>query len=258
MDEKLFYLNTQYNWEQIEGLMADLILSQKETERRFQETERRFQETERRFQETERRFQETDRIIKESSQETDRIIKESSQETERIIKESTQVTDRKFQETARLVKELRDESKHLSGEVKGMGKSNGEYAEDFFYTALEKAMQVGKYKFDYISRNMHLKRKKLEGEYDIILYNDYKVLIVEVKYRFRMDYLRDFYEEKLKIFRALFPQYSNYKIYGAVAAFAFEKDVKKEAEKYGFYIFTQSNEKFKIANAKDFEPNEIK
>jgi len=219
MDEKLYYPNTQYNWGQIEGMMADLILSQKETERVLNE----------KFAETTQKFQETERVLNE-----------------------------KFAETARLVQELRDESKHLSGEVKGMGKSNGEYAEDFFYTALEKAMQVGKYKFDYISRNMHLKRKKLEGEYDIILYNDYKVLIVEVKYRFRMDYLRDFYEEKLKIFRALFPQYCNYKIYGAVASFAFEKEVKKEAEKYGFYIFTQSNEKFKIANAKDFEPNEIK
>ncbi len=40
MDEKLYYPNTQYNWGQIEGMMADLILSQKETERRFQETER--------------------------------------------------------------------------------------------------------------------------------------------------------------------------------------------------------------------------
>jgi len=83
-------------------------------------------------------------------------------------------------------------------------------------------------------------------------------MIVEVKYRYRMDYLRDFYDEKLKVFRTLFPQYTDFKIYGAIAAFGFERNVKKEAEKYGFYIFTQNNEKFKIANAKDFEPNEIK
>jgi len=32
----------------------------------------------------------------------------------------------------------------------------------------------------------------------------------------------------------------------------------KEAAEFGFYVFTQHNEKFKVLNGKDFSPNEIR
>ena len=211
--------NSKYSWEQLEGMMANLILSQKETEKLLT-----------------RKFQDTEKLLSQKFQDTDKKFQD---------------TDKKFQDTDRLFKELHKE-------LGGIGKSNGEIAEDFFYTALEHTMQVGSLKFDYIGRNFHMKRNNLEGEYDIVLYNNYKVLIVEVKYRFRKDHLHDFYTEKLKVFSRLFPEYSKYKIYGAIAALTFEKDVKKDAENFGFFILTQNNDKLKVINKKDFAPNEIK
>jgi len=174
-----------------------------------------------------------------------------------------------MQETDRKIEKMREEErlsrldldrriKEIHDELGGIGKSNGEIAEDFFYSALEHSMQIGNMKFDYIDRNIHRKRNGKEGEYDIILYNSYKILVVEVKYRFRYEYLHKFYTDKLKLFKNLYPEYKSYKIYGAIAGMSFEKNTKAEAEKYGFYIFTQNNERFKIVNPKGFLPNEIR
>jgi len=174
------------------------------------------------------------------------------------IKQMFRETDKKFQETDKRFQENEKRWKEIQEELGGIGKSNGQMAEDFFYDALAHSMKVGNLKYDYIMRNAHIKRNKIEGEYDIILYNEYKVLIVEVKYNFKYKYLRDFYSESLKNFTKLFPEYKGYKIYGAIAAFTFEKEVIKEAEEYGFYVITQHNDKMKVMNKKDFTPNEIK
>ncbi len=208
--------------EYLDGLMADLIKTQKEaaesSKESSKEVDRQFLEIKKMFQETDRKFQETDRKFQD--------------------------TDRKFQE--------------IHKELGGIGKSNGAIAEDFFAAALEKSMQVGKLKFDFIDFNQRRKRNNTEAEYDIILYNSYKVLIVEVKYIFRLEQLRPFYEKRLKRFRTLFPEHKEYKLYGAIAAFSFEDEVIEEALKYGFYILSPDNENIKIVNQSNFEVGEIK
>lgn len=196
-------------------------------------------------------------MFEKIAQELNDITKQSK-ETDKKFRETEKLLSQKFQETDKQFKETNRRWKEIQEELGGMGKSNGLMAEDFFYSVLEKTMQVANLRFDYIDRNMRRKRKNTEAEYDIVLYNKYKVLIVEVKYNFKMQKLHDFYANSLKKFRKLYPEYSEYKIYGAIAAFTFEKDVIKEAQNYGFYILTQANDKMKIVNPKDFAPNEIK
>ncbi len=142
-------------------------------------------------------------------------------------------------------------------EIGGIGKSNGDFAEEFFYTALANKMQVASMNFDYIDQNLKRKRNYIQGEYDIVLYNNSKVLIVEVKYKFRKQHILKFYNN-LKNFKTLSPQYKEYKIYGAIAGLTFEEDVFEEAESFGFYVFTKDNDKITLANSKDFELNMIK
>lgn len=191
-------------------------------------------------------FQESDRKM----QENERKMHETMQETERKMQE----TDRKMRESDRELKEL---ISNISKELGGIGKSNGQLAEDFFYTALDASLKVGNFKFDFIDRNLHRKRKNLEGQYDIVLYNDHKVLIVEVKYNFKRTYLQEFYKG-IKNFRSLYPEYAHYKLYGAVAGMTFEPDAMADAKEYGFFILTQNNQVIKIENGNDFKPSEIK
>jgi len=187
------------------------------------------------FKETDKKFQETREMIRELSKSSAEASKE---------------TDKKFQETDRMIKEI-------SAELGGIGRSNGQIAEDFFYTALTNTMQISNLKFDFIDRNTIRRRNNTAAEYDIIMYNDYKVLIVEVKHNFRYNYLRDFYN-KIKKFRILYPDYKNYKIYAAIAAMTFENQALNEAKEYGFYILTQNNQNIQILNPTDFEPTEFK
>jgi len=213
-----------------------------------------FQDVAQRFKETDKKFQDTDKLLTEKFQDTDKKF----QDTDRKFKETERVLSEKFLETDKQFKETDKKFQEIHNELGGIGKSNGEIAEEFFFTALDNALQVGKLKFDYIDRKLHRKRNNSEAEYDIILYNNYKVLVVEIKYNFRIDHLHGFYTKQLKRFRTLFPEYSAYKLYGAVAGLVFEAGAIEEAEKYGFYILSQNNDRMKLLNPDDFSPNEIK
>ncbi len=207
-----------YTFEKVWQTINELAVQHKETEKVLSE---KFLETDKKFQETDKKFQETERLLKEKSMDSEKRWKE------------------------------------IQEELGGIGKSNGAIAEDFFYSALEKSMSVAKLNFDYIDRNFNRKRNQIQAEYDIILYNDYKVLIVEVKYNFKKKYLLEFYQS-LKKFKSLFPEYKDYKLFGAIAAMTFEKEVLDEAKDFGFFILTQNNQDVKILNDNDFEPNVIK
>lgn len=199
----------------------------------------------------------TPEIIWELFKETDKQFKE----TDKQFKE----TDRKLQETillfANLEKTMERSNKEwqeIKKELGGIGNTAGEIAEDYFYSALEKNLRAGSMTFGQIERNRHRKKNNLEAEYDIVLSDDHKVLIVEVKHKFKTHHLQDFYKEKIKRFKSLFPEYKNYKVYGAIAAMTYAKQVISEAKKYGFLILTQDNDNVKILNDKDFVPDEIR
>jgi hypothetical protein len=224
----------------------------------FKETDERFKETDEKFKETDEMFKETREELRQLSEETREELRKLSEESKREMSELRQWSREQNLERSKAIEKSAREWEEIKKELGGIGKSNGEIAEDFFYDTLSATMNVAGMQFDYIDRNLHRKRNNLEAEYDIILYNNYKVLVVEVKYNFRNYGLRNFYKEKLKKFRSLFPDYKAYKIYGAIAAFTFEKGVKETAGEYGFYIFSQKNEKFRILNEADFQPNEIR
>ena len=51
----------KYTWEQLEGMMANLIISQQKTEKMFQDTDKKFQDTDKKFQDTDKKFQENEK-----------------------------------------------------------------------------------------------------------------------------------------------------------------------------------------------------
>ncbi len=189
----------------------------------------------------------------------------SSGLNEDVIWQLFKETDEKVQETDRMFKEL-DKKIECSArewdEIKkyldGTEKSEGEIAEDYFFSAIDSAMKVGKMHFNYIDRNRHCKKKSLEVEYDLLLWSDHKVVILEIKSNFKFKYLRKFHNEKLKKFKLLFPQYIDFKVYAGVAGMTFSENVAETAQQYGFFVLTQHNENLKLLNDNDFEPAEVR
>ncbi|MDR2970385.1 MAG: hypothetical protein LBU83_00440, partial [Bacteroidales bacterium] len=115
--------------------------------------------------------------------------KERKERDERIAEERKERDERSEKEWA----DFRASMKAMQKEMGGIGESNGDMAETYFYNSFDKTMQFAGQKYDAIDRNLKRKNKelKLQGEYDIILYNCSSVAIIETKYKARKDDVED-------------------------------------------------------------------
>jgi len=193
-----------------------------------------FRETDKKFQETDKKFQETNREIKELKDMIFGINTEN-----KALKETTS--------------NINISTKELKDMIFGIGYNNGDVAEDFFYNGFSATKQVGEVHYDFIDRNRERRKNRVEGEYDIILINADKILVVEVKYKLHPNDVVKFAEKKLPNFKELFPEYKNYTINGAVATLALPDDSYRMAIKYGLQIFTQSGEGIKNVTPEGLE-----
>ena len=167
-------------------------------------------ETSRRFQETDKRFQETDKQFKE--------------------------TDKQFQETKEFIK-------NLSINIDGISKTQGEITEDYFFNILKENKNIAELKFDNIERNLYqYARHDLKGEYDIIMFNGDSVLIVEIKNKIRNKDIANLKTKQIANFRELFPNYKDFKIYGAVAGFTIKDELIKKANDEGFFVLQKKGD----------------
>ncbi len=219
-----------YKWEEMQGIMSQILLSHKEIAERFTETDKKFVETDKKFVETQKEMAESDKKLKKEMAESDKKFKKEMAESD---------------------KKLKERIKELSVQIGGIGNSNGDFAEEFFYTGFSATMQINNIKYDYIERNRNKKIKELKGEYDILLVNTNKILIIEVKYKLTNNQVISFYEKKLPKFKKLFPEFKDYTVHGAMASFSLDKRAKNTANKNGILLFTQANDKIKNITPKD-------
>jgi hypothetical protein len=188
------------------------------------------------FAETDRKMQETDRIMQENARqmaESHRLLSEKLAENDRILTE-------KFEKLGITVKDI-------NSNVVGIGKSNGEYAEDYFYNSLKNKMEFAGVHFDDISTDFKLLRKtpdgrRIEDQFDIVMLNGEAAAIIEIKYKARKDDPKQIVSQKVSNFRFLFPDYAKLKIYLGLAAFTFEESAEKEAKELGIGLLRQVGE----------------
>ena len=210
-------------------------------------------------------FAETDRKIAENRQETDRqreedrrFLTENLAETRRILQENDRTLTEKFKELG--IERLENERifnekfeklgitvKDINSNVVGIGNSNGEYAEEYFYNSLERKMEFAGVHFDDISTDFKLMRKapdgrRIEDQFDIVMLNGEAAAIIEIKYKARKDDPKQIVSQKVSNFRFLFPDYSKLKIYLGLAAFSFEESTEKEAKELGIGLLRQIGE----------------
>jgi hypothetical protein len=163
-----------------------------------------------------------------SQKETDAKFKETDEKLEKLFAQ----TDAKLKEVGRQLGEI--------------GHSSGDAAEEFFYNALESYKYLGKIKFDFISKNIKAKKHRLEDEYDIFLENGNSVAIIDVKHKVKKDHISKLLDDKVENFRILFPDYKNYKLYIAIAGFAFEHKTVDYAIENGIVVLKQKGEVMEI------------
>jgi hypothetical protein len=170
-----------------------------ETAKRQEETAKRQKETDRQMQETAKRQEETDRQM----QETDRRMKE------------------------------------LQKTVGGITNNQGAFAEEYFFNSFENGNQnfFGE-KFDDISKQIKNREQGIEDEYDIVLYNQDSLAIIEVKYKAHINDIPAVLK-KAETFRILFPNYKDYKIYLGLASMSFYPELEQECIEQGIAVIKQ-------------------
>ena len=181
------------------------------------------------------------KILAKNNQE----IQENNKRLQKLHEESAielKKTEKEMAETKRIVKKVAK----LHGDVVN---SIGEVAEEYFYQRLKSNKNLGKIHFDDIAQNV-----KHKHEFDIVLYNDTSVGIVEVKNKLRKEDVVEFLEGQLANYKKEFPAYKTKNLYGAIAGMKVYKDAQVFAEKKGLFILTHSDNRLKNINSRGFKP----
>ncbi len=178
-----------------------------------------------------------------------KVTNEQFHETEKQFKEiakQSKETDKKFAETDKKI----DKLAKLYG---GVSENSRDVAEEFFRRGLEGKKDLFGIPFDQVA-HLEKRTKKLQGEYDIVLYNGDVMIVIEVKYKLHPDDVEDFIKRKLPNFKPLFSEYKDKKIIGGVAAMSVPNHSRELALKNGLLLLTQSGDNIAVANPKRFVP----
>jgi len=217
----------------------DRILNEKLAENDRKLTEK-FKELGIERRETFRKIAEGHRILDEKLEQSrlERL------ENDRVLNEKLAENDRKLTEK---FEALGIKVKDINSNVVGIGNSNGEYAEEYFYNSLEKKMEFAGVHFDDISTDFKLLRKspdgkRIEDQFDIVMLNGETAALIEIKYKARKDDPKQIVNQKISNFRFLFPEYAKLKIYLGLAAFSFEESAEQEAKELGIGLLRQVGE----------------
>jgi len=149
-----------------------------------------------------------------------------------------------FAETDRLFKESDKKFDALRKEIGGIGNSNGEFAEEFFYNSLKETMSFAGVHYEYISDKFARQKKmpdktEIRAQFDIVLHNGDSIALIEAKYKADEEDVKELVEKKIPNFRFLYPEFANYKLYLGIGSLVLKDRVIQEAKKLGIGLMRQ-------------------
>ena len=165
-------------------------------------------------------------------------------------------TDKKFIETEAQIKRTealfekteaqiaKSEAKHARMGIQFGGKSNnsGSATEEYFYNSMLDNPVLGGVTYDIVDRNIKGNIPKVRDEFDIVMFNGNSIALIECKYKAHENDLRKIIDKKANNFRALFPDFKDYKIYLGLASFSSYDELKEIAKQKGMAILTHSGD----------------
>jgi chromosome segregation ATPase len=156
-------------------------------------------------------------------------------------------TDQQIAELREAIKEVTVQIKETNQQIGGISNTNGEFAENFFFSSLSQKMQLGNIRFDHIERNLKGRLRNLTDEFDIVLFNGDSIGLLEIKNTVKAAHVKQLISSKLQNFRALNPEYAKAKIYLGVGGFTFENHaVKASAKTEGIAVLEVQGEHFQV------------
>ena len=185
-------------------------------------------------------------MLVNSSAKFERDLAISSAKFEKELEKWQEKWDKGMQELknsqAKTDKIVKANAKQLGG----IGNSNGDAAQEFFYNSLNRTKALFGEKFDLVIEQES--RKSIigfEAEYDIIMFNGHYVCIVEVKYKADAKDIQKVLR-KIITFRKNFPEHSDKKIFLALAGMSFQKNTEEACKDNGIAILKQVGDTIEV------------
>ncbi|KAK3582463.1 hypothetical protein CHS0354_024010 [Potamilus streckersoni] len=120
----------------------------------------------------------------------------------------------------------------------------GSGVEEYFYNTLKSRMSVANIQFEYCERNLKGRNESGEDdEFDIVMKNGTKGVLVECKHRVRKEDVSKMQERKINNFRQSFPGDAKLEMYIALAGISFEPKAEEEAKRAGMILLKQVGER---------------
>ena len=183
------------------------------------------------------------------------ILKETAKQQKDTAKQQKE-SHKAFKEE---MKESRIEFDKKMNKMRGIWSNAwGDFVESLVSGSLVKMLQEWIPSINQIMKNIECHRNGLDCEIDIIAVNNDALVAVEVKSTLNTKDVNSFLE-KLQNFIMFFPQFKNYKVYGAVAYLKVTQSADKFAMKQGLFVIRATGDSGEILNKKGaFKPKVIK
>jgi hypothetical protein len=172
---------------------------------------------------------------------------------------SLAINQQKMAEEAELsrqktAKENEKAMKELRQQIGGIANKFGSFTEGLALPSMTKILRE-RFKMEVISPSVRVSKDGIDAEVDVLAYANSKineVYVVEVKSHLREEAITQL-NTLMGNFRTLFPEHSNKKLFGIIAAVDISEMLKKLVLESGFYVARIQDETFSLDTPNDFQ-----
>jgi hypothetical protein len=190
------------------------------------------------FEKTEAQFAESQKEAERRNAEADRRSAEA---------------DRRREEANRSMEELKKQVQETTKAVNNLTTPLCHFIEEMVEPAVVRLFLERGIDVTQTMSRLKSQRPGAAMEIDIVAVNGSELVAVECKSRLSKDDVNDFLT-RLQRFKVAFPQFREFRIYGAVAGIEIDHGIDAYAYRQGLFVIKQSGETVKIVNDAQFQP----
>ncbi|NCQ67937.1 MAG: DUF3782 domain-containing protein [Microcystis aeruginosa L111-01] len=197
-------------------------------------------------------FERTESQFAEFQKEADRRSAEADRRSAEADRRSAEA-DRRREEANRTMEELKKQVQETTKAVNNLTTRWGRFVEEMVEPAVVRLFQERGIDVTQTMSRLKSKRPGAAMEIDIVAVNGSELVAVECKSRLSRDDVDDFVS-RLQRFKVAFPQFREFRVYGAVAGIEIDQGIDVYAYRRGLFVIKQSGETVKIINDVQFQP----
>lgn len=164
----------------------------------------------------------------------------------REVAEAQKETDRRMKETDRQIKQL-------SKQIGELGNRLGEFVEGLVKPSVVRLFQARGIAIHEVYPDVEVDRGTEGIQIDLLVVNDTKTVLVEVKSKLTIADIDD-HLDRLAKFKRMLPRYADMRAIGAMAAMVIPKDSARYAYRKGLFVLGQTGDAIAILNDDLFQP----